>query len=221
MDVFTSSDLLRTKGYDAYVDYVEIKQHFSNPDFYWRRNKRKIKMESYLKRKDVKNFQHIVNKYKSASVWQEMMISSFICNQQYYVIDIAFPPDELLEFHYARMGVLNDLQNTFIRDIKRIDGYLYSRDKSFLDFIKPVVKSPDILTTSNITGISLETIAILDKYLCFTDIDTLSPIWNKQRLILKKYGLLLQLNEKLVKLAISNLFDRAVRRSAAETHRSE
>lgn len=207
MNIVNSSDFFKSKGYCAYVDYVEIKLHFSKPDFFWRKNKRNIRMDTYLKRKDVSNFQHIVHKYKRPEIWQEMMISSFICNQQYYIIDVAYPPDELAEFHNARMGVIEDLMGVFVRDIKKIEGYLFTRNKSFLEFIKPITKSPEILTSSNETGISLETIAIINNHLCFCDIETLSPIWNKQRMILKKYGMLLQLDEKLVKLAIKKLFE--------------
>mgnify|MGYP002507303813 CR=1 FL=1 len=94
MDIVNTEDLLKTSSFHAYVDYVGLKNHFKQPNYIWNSSvAKKMKIETFLKRKDSKMFSYVASKYKRQDDWRQMMISCFIMNQDCYVRDIVHQPE--------------------------------------------------------------------------------------------------------------------------------
>lgn len=206
MDELTK--LLINNTYLCFLDYVAIKLYFQDKlDWDVKGNPPvNIPMQSFYKRNDCKTFKGVVERHNSdRESWRQFFISLFIYDDTAYVRDALDYPDGLLNFHKIRMAMLESLYPVFKLDIGRIQSYLSIEKQDFMDFIKPRTASPDILTSSGATGISLETIALLDRVFAFTDIATVSPRWDVQRRKIKKYSLLLPFDWGKIKPALDDL----------------
>lgn len=203
------TDLLIRDSYYTYIDYIGIKTHFKSDSYHWKwqTENKKIKFETYLKRKDCKLFKQLADKYKTRDNWRQVMISSFLCNKDTYVYDLINLPDDIKDFHVEREENVKNLSSIFNIEIERIGKYLDRKNLPLDKYLNPVVESPLILTTAGQVNISLETISILDKVFSFTSVATESPIWEKRRQQIKKYSELLELPKPLILEKVEFLYN--------------
>lgn len=210
MNHLTSLDSFNRKCYYTWLHYVGFKQHFSHDDFNWNYDRDKlntISPDTFFKRSDVQNFARFVDTTPNMRDRQELMVSAFILNPNSYVIDIIAPSDSLREFHGMRMGVVSSLAYHLRTELDKIDDFLYNENLTLIESLKvsDLNPSPLIVKHSGNIGISLETLSALNNFFNYSRFESLSPLWNKNRLKIAKYGKLLKFDQTWMKSRIDTL----------------
>ena len=199
---------LDNNSFQTYIDYIGFKQYFNYWDFNWGvqyKTLNKITYETFLKRSDTILFRQLWNKYRNRKSIQQLFISAFILDPNFYIANIYNITDDLNDFHPLRMKSIKDLLLTFDKDCVNIKQYISYNDLKFLDLLKPNNMSPKILRSASQIPVNLETIAILDKAFKFSKINNESPIWEKHRKMIFKYSQLLNIHTDHLKVSINSL----------------
>lgn len=177
--------------FQTYIDYVFLKKHFCDDEFIWSEslNYKKMKYESFLKRRDISFFNSLYNRYKNRRDVVDHLVSCFLYDRNFWIGNAL--QDEYLMQHQNRMIRFGALERTFVDDCEKI---------VFNDQVHSIS-----LTTGNRSSIMelypsticLETLSILDHFTEFTRIwFPTNPLQKWRRLLVHKYSLLLRLNER-------------------------
>lgn len=176
--------------YFTWIDYLGIKLHFQNK-LDWQPGYRMPNWTetAFMKRNDVQAFAAFVDFVPSLRERQDRLISALIKNPTAHVTEAHHMPDDVYDFHIARLSNLRAFGYNFSKDIDTISDYCYA-NKTTLREMMLVNTSPLLLRCD----ICLETIVVLDKIYGFTNQESLSPLWEHNRIIIAQYGKLLNLN---------------------------
>jgi len=178
-------------AFQTYIDYIFLKRHFSDEQFIWSEsaNYKRMKLESFLKRRDVSFFNALHSLYKSRKPILEHLISCFLYDNNFWIGDAL--KDEYIMRHQNRMMRFGALERTFVDDCEKIAFNNQVDDISLITGIRSSIM--DLYPAT----ISLETLAILDHFTGFTRIwFPINPLQKWRRLIVYKYQFLLRLNER-------------------------
>lgn len=192
-----SQDSFNRRCYNTWLHYIGFKQHFNSFDFKWGFDKTKlgnISPNSFFSRKDVQSFAAFVDLVPNFADRQQMMVSAFIMDSNTYVTNIYQPSDELHEFHNSRISVISSLKYFLKQDVANIEEYLYNNPSLKLTDMLKIGDSehtPLIIKNADEIGVNLETLGIINNYFKFTRFESISPLWNRNRLRVDKYGQLL------------------------------
>lgn len=186
-------DVVRT-----YVFYIGMKQYFTHWKFNWSMTTNKMKKIGHLqfvKRPpgNRKHFYKVVEDIPDEGTRFEIITSAMIQTNNNSIADIAYPTVELADFHISRMKNLQKLNKLLVDDIDLLERYTLTYGTSLAELL--TIKNgaePGITMKAEAIGISLETMAALDTVYHYTENETLSPKWDRTRLILNKYGRLLE-----------------------------
>lgn len=194
--------------FQIYTDYIGFKQYFKSWEFNWGlhyKSLNNLTYETFLKRSDINLFRQLWKKYNNRERIQQLYISAFLIDPDYYIANMYNINDDLRDFHTIRMKTINDLLLTFDKDCVNIKQYLLYNDIKFLDLLKPEHMSPKLLRVSSKIPVNLESIAIIDKAFRFSKIQNESPIWEKHRKMIYKYSNLLNINVEYLKASLNSL----------------
>lgn len=185
-------------AFPTYVDYVFLKRHFADEKFIWSEsaNYRRMKIESFLKRKDVAFFVALHNHYRDRRQIVDHLISCFIFDSEFWIGNAL--KDEYIMRHQNRMMRFGALERTFVDDCEKIEEYLQDNDLNLDDLVLTSGARSRIMELYPGT-ISLETLAVLDHLSEFTRVwFPINPLQKWRRLIVYKYGYTLRLEERNV-----------------------
>jgi hypothetical protein len=154
-----------------------------------------MKLESFLKRRDVSFFHALYNHYKNRRSIIEHLVSCFLYDSDFWIGDAL--KDEYIMRHHNRMIRFGALERTFVVDCEKIEEWLKNHELSVSDVVLASgIKLPIIMELYPAT-ISLETLAILEHLTGFTrSWFPLNPLLKWRRLLIFKYRFLLHLNER-------------------------
>lgn len=184
-------------AFQTYIDYIFLKRHFSDEQFIWSEsaNYKRMKLESFLKRRDVSFFNALHSLYKSRKPILEHLISCFLYDNNFWIGDAL--KDEYIMRHQNRMMRFGALERTFVDDCEKIEEYLKDHELRLDDVVLTSgTKSPIIMDLYPAT-ISLETLAVLEHLSGFIlSWFPINPLQKWRRLLIFKYQFLLRLNER-------------------------
>jgi len=179
----------RLNEYNVYKDYVGIKTHFSEWNYYWSRNtdNSKLSFDTYQKRKDKELFKYFTGTRLSLV---ELMITHFIEDKDIYIRDIL---DKVyLDEHKNRLCRLGKLTYQTKIDIEKLTEYAEDNNITLKQLFLPGDNKPVISKLD----INLETLSILDIFFKFTKHSGNNPLWQEKCLLIHKYGKLLLIEDK-------------------------
>lgn len=177
-------------AFRLFVQYCKTKVHFNVWDYDIRRTSSKICIEAFEKRKDKDRF-YILNDYlKNPDVQDEYLISAFLRDTSAWIGEMI--DSDLIDEHMARMRRLNSIIHVFEKDAFKIQEFMEEEKMGIKEILTPKGRSPIIVSK---IGLQHETVSILDRFFNFSKFMNEDPLWEKQRLVLYKYRLLLNLSE--------------------------
>lgn len=196
--------------YLTWLHYVAFKQYFSSWEFEWNYDRvvlGNMTPQSFFKRKDVQAFALFVDTVDNLRQRQDIMVSAFIKNSESYVRDMTHMPDWLTDFHNSRMSVIYSLRHFVGKDLDNIEEYCYNEKISFVDILKvnETNLTPIIVKEAGLIGINLETLSLINNFFNYTRFESMSPLWNKNRLKIAKYGQLLDFDKAYLKTRFNHL----------------
>lgn len=178
-------------AFQTYIDYIFLKRHFSDEQFIWSEsaNYKRMKLESFLKRRDVSFFNALHSLYKSRKPILEHLISCFLYDNNFWIGDAL--KDEYIMRHQNRMMRFGALERTFVDDCEKI---VFNNQDHSISLTTGTHSSIMDLYPSTIC---LETLAILEYFTGFTrSWFPINPLQKWRRLLVHKYNFLLRLNER-------------------------
>ena len=195
--------------YFAWVDYLGLKMHFNN-SFDWEIGRAPMPSwtpDSFMARADIQAFAAFVDFVPSPRERVERLISTFIKNPQAHVTTAHHMPDDIAEFHTARMRVIGSLSYELQQDLDTLYEFCYYTKTAFIDLLSlgGDKHTPSIVSDVNRIGINLETLSVLDTLFGFTRFESVSPLWNKNRIMICQYGKLLKYDRQKAKQAVDKL----------------
>ena len=181
-------------GYQVYLCYLAMKQHFTNPkfDFFASGGKTNAKEETYKKRNDFWFFETIARKYTKEEI-QNYMLSSFIQAEdptKVWVGDIKRDGRTRYMVHQKQM---DSLTYEIGQDCDTVVNYLERYDCTFNRLFETQCSNnshPALLKLYIKKDISLETLLIYDQilgYISQWDKHLTDPLWEGISLKIKKY----------------------------------
>jgi|PlaIllAssembly_1097288.scaffolds.fasta_scaffold00009_29 hypothetical protein len=186
-------------AFQTYVDYVFLKRHFSDEKFIWSEtaNYKRMKLESFLKRRDVSFFNALYSAYKIRRPIVDHLISCFLYDSDFWIGNAL--KDEYIMRHQNRMMRFGALERTFLDDGEKIEEYLKDHELRMDALVLTSgIKSPIIMELYPAT-ISLETLAVLEHLTGFIGSwFPINPLQKWRRLIIHKYSYLLRFEERNV-----------------------
>lgn len=177
-------------AFQTYIDYIFLKRHFSDEQFIWSEsaNYKRMKLESFLKRRDVAFFNALHSLYKSRKPILEHLISCFLYDNNFWIGDAL--KDEYIMRHQNRMMRFGALERTFVDDCEKI---VFNQ----VNGISLTTGSHSSIMELYPSTICLETLSILEHFTGFTRIwFPINPLQKWRRLLVHKYNFLLRLNER-------------------------
>lgn len=186
-------------AFQVYIDYVFLKRHFSDEKFIWSEsaNYPRMKLESFLKRRDVTFFNLLYNRYKSRRGVVDHLVSCFLYDRDFWIGNAL--KDEYVMQHQNRMMRFGALERTFIDDCEKIEEYLESHDLSMDSLLLTSGTKPVIIMDLYPATISLETLAVLEHLTGFVGTwFPVNPLQKWRRLNIYKYSHILRLEERRI-----------------------
>lgn len=183
-------------AFRVFVDYVFLKRHFSDENFIWNEsaNYKRLKLESFQKRRDVSFFNALYHHYKDRRRIIDHLVSCFLYDSEFWIGNAL--KDEYIMRHHNRMFRFGALERTFVDDCEKIEEYMQDHTLNFGDLVLTSGSKSRIMELYPGT-ISLETLAVLDRLTEFTRVwFPINPLQKWRRLIIYKYGYLLRLEER-------------------------
>jgi hypothetical protein len=197
-------------AFQVFIDYVFLKRHFSDENFIWSEsaNYKRMKLESFLKRRDVSFFNALYSTYKTRRPIVDHLISCFLSDSDFWIGNAL--KDEYIMRHQNRMMRFGGLERTFLDDCEKIEEYLEDHELHLDDlFLTSGTKSLIIMELYPAT-ISLETLAVLEHLTEFTrSWFPINPLQKWRRFIIYKYQYLIRFEERNVD-KIQNVYQHLV-----------
>ena len=198
------------RAYNTYIQYVALKQHFNSWAFNWRLENRNLRNFDFItmnKRADSDLFYRFAEHLPDLYLRQQQMISVFLCNPNAHIFDIFELTDELAIYHKQRMSTLTKLTRILQKDLANIQTYIVQYGTNIAGLLKPEQYAPAPLLVTKVEelGLSLETLALLDRYFNFTRFKTVSPLWERNRLKICKYAMLINFDLVSLQPEVDNL----------------
>lgn len=181
------------EGAQTYIDYIGIKSHFNQPNFFWNKDYtyKKINEQNLRKRKDYRFFQRLEELCVDRQDVIDHLISYFVYNNDFWIGQFA--DFEYLEFHSRRMDLLDSLDVVFKKEMENLELVVSDYCIRF-DELLVIQPTKDPLLLNYMPILSFETIIIIDYFSGFTDIwFPINPLQKQRRMLFNKYGYLLDI----------------------------
>lgn len=167
--------------------YIGIKLHFNEPSFIYKDGFRSklITSKSMDKRNDIDFFIKVAERYHNDMyTLKQLMISHFKNNSDTYIRDIIEMKTDSA-FHVKRLGHIQGIDNLIQKDTNRLFDYIEINNLSIDDMIHNQNKDRPLIIKK--LRLSDEFLAVLDYHFSYLSQDTINPLWNKRKEILRKY----------------------------------
>lgn len=186
-------------AFQVYIDYVFLKRHFSDDKFIWSEsaNYPRMRLESFLKRRDVVFFNSLHNYYRNRRTTIDHLVSCLLYDRDFWIGNAL--KDEYIMQHQNRMMRFGALERTFVNDCEKIEEYLTDHELSMEGLLLTSGTKPVIIMELYPAKISLETLAVIEHLTGFTrSWFPINPLQKWRRLNIYKYQFLLRLNERRI-----------------------
>lgn len=150
-------------GYEVYLNYLNIKSHFSTDSFDATKYKNvSAKPSSYRKRNDKNFFEYLAHRFKDEEI-KPLFIANMIEGER-YIIDLVDDLDTTLKTYRSWKKRMNRLSYLFENDCKNIKSFMDEKNIPFNNIFKPNKnKYPIIMRLMMEHHISLESYILLEK----------------------------------------------------------
>jgi hypothetical protein len=179
------------KTQQVYHDYVSLKLHFNQPDYYGHTFSVNTKlMNINIKtRNDYLYFYQLGSYFKSRKAMNSYLLSGFIKNVDMWIGDFIIYSDDLIPLHQSRIKRCSNLIQVFDEDC----SIIHEKDSNLKTLLKTDKSAPPIMFIPNINK---ETLAVLDYFTNFTQYakDTLDISWKRDALSINKYKWFLKID---------------------------
>ena len=178
-------------GFDVYMTFLAMKQHFSNPkyDFFMYEGKVNAKESTYQQRNDFYFFESLAKKLTPIEI-KEYLLSNFVYADQPSKVWIGNIKRNGKEKWIQWQKQNQNLRYNFQQDLNTIVSLMGTKGCSFNDLFVCDGSHPQLLRLYIRKQISLETLIILDMVLKFMlrwDKRMDDPLWSSLSLKIKKY----------------------------------
>jgi len=194
--------------YLLWVDYLGLKMHF-NGTIDWELGRKPLPSwtaDAFLNRTDKQAFAAFVDFVPDPRERVQRLISTFIKDRTAHITTAHHMPDDIAEFHTARLAVVSALNYHLGQDLDTIAEYCYNTNTTLVELLSlGDSHTPAIVRNVNDIGINLESLSVLDQFFGFTRFESVSPLWNKNRLMIRQYGKLLKYDTDMVKHKLKSL----------------
>lgn len=193
-----------TTAYEAYKDYLALRNHFNSPGYDYFKYKGKVSgsVASFEKRKDRFFFEKLA-KHRDP---HGLMVANFINNPKTWVKDIAYSEDAFKTYE-AWVKKLQSLTYLVIEDAKKLNSNFDS------NFLVKNGEHPLILRLYLGEQITLETLVVLCNIVdCIKYWEKKmngDPIWEETSLKIKKYRPFVKYDAIKIKQKIIDIFQEA------------
>ncbi len=179
---------------DTFKDYVGVKLHFNSEKFIYSspRQLSKYSVQTLKKRKDVRQFIRLSEKFTTPEERLQFIISQFKYNKNAWVGDFFAPLAD--KIHDSRMKVVNSLDYYVAQDIDTIINK--HEGKSINDIIKVNHDRPQLYKDGIYKD---ETLSIIDSLYNF-DTESFNPLWSEKLLMFRKYNSYLHNDDLVAKI---------------------
>lgn len=194
--------------YLLWVDYLGLKMHFGGT-IDWELGRKPLPSwtpDAFLNRTDKQAFAAFVDLVPDPRERVQRLISTFIKDRTAHITTAHYMPDDIAEFHTARLAVVSALNYHLGQDLDTIAEYCYNNDTTLVELLSlGNSHTPAIVRYVNEIGINLESLSVLDRFFGFTRFESISPLWNKNRVMICQYGKLLKYDADMVKHKLKSL----------------
>lgn len=201
-----SNKLLTEKQFEAFRDYIAVKAHFNDWKFDCTRMGTSTRAASLRKRNDDRHFLNLCKEHPNKNTRQAFLTSCFLHDKRMWVGDMF--REELKDIHRARMRRFNSTLYTLKNDAENLSDYMHAKGLTLKEMLLTKGMKPLIIAKRRVIegGITLETLAVLDKLFNFTRFGTEDLHWEETRLQIHKYGMLIKIdNAERIKKIINKL----------------
>ena len=175
-------------GYDAYILWLAVKQHFSRPsyDFFKYCGKVNAPRATFEKRNDRKFFYRLSTVYKKEL--RDFYVSIYAQDGNLDVWAGEFLEDKYKEGYIQWKKRKESLKRTFQQDVKTIAQIMESSDLSFKDVLVSRNGNLPAIVQLEREHICPETLVIVNRMTNFLDKYCVHPLWEDVNLRLTKYN---------------------------------
>lgn len=175
-------------GYDAYILWLAVKQHFSRPsyDFFKYCGKVNAPRATFEKRNDRKFFYRLSTVYKKEL--RDFYVSIYAQDGNLDVWAGEFLEDKYKEGYIQWKKRKESLKRTFQQDVKTIAQFMESSDLSFKDVLVSRNGNLPAIVQLEREHICPETLVIVNRMTNFLDKYCVHPLWEDVNLRLTKYN---------------------------------
>lgn len=201
-----SDRFLDERNVKAFRDYVRLKLHFNDWKFDCRQDRIRANLYTLLKRDDSPYFYSLFKEYPDRRERHAFLTSCFLYDKHTWVGDMF--REELKEIHRVRMRRFNSTLYTLKNDAENLSDYMRAKGLTLKEMLLTKGLKPLIIAKRRVIegGITLETLAVLDKLFNFTRFGTEDLHWEETRLQIHKYGMLIKIdNAERIKKIINKL----------------
>lgn len=186
--------MLDYNPYQIFKDYIFLKQHFKQWDFFWGENSSyKVSVESFKNRKDLHFFKKLYKEYNTRNDCIQHLISGLLFNKDIWIGGLF--DEDVVSYHYSRMKTFNQIDLVFVQDCEKIEDFLKKQDvNSENAFLTKGTKDCIVLEVKNI---SLETLTLFHHFNQWALYwFPLHPLKKERRFQIYKYQSQLQINSR-------------------------
>ncbi len=186
-------------GYKAFVMYVALKAHFTNPKYNYFKNRGQTtaNFDSFSKRSDKYYFEKLAEKYPTKERCLGFLVCNLLLDKDFYIGDFR---NRLTEKKYKEwVGRLDSLLYIFETDLRKVQNESEQTDTTFRNFFR--IKSGH--TTSRFLEMTLEGVTTLETYVLvdnllglteYYDGKIIDPLYEDFAFKVKKYSPFIQLD---------------------------
>ena len=192
------------QGYNAYITYLAIKQHFTSPeyDFIKYNGKVRASQDSFLKRRDKFFFAKLQKKFKREELIY-FFVSNFVYNNNVWSGNLVSDNSESVYNNYKKK--IQSLSYNFEQECMTLVEYDFNSLFTVEEYSHPL-----LLRKMMQKKISVETVIIMNEVLNFIKkweiiIDD-DLIWPKQKLIIDKYRPFMSFDKQKYRKIMKNIF---------------
>jgi hypothetical protein len=184
-------------GFQAFVDYVGLKIHFSDSKFIWHPGqKRRIRQATFEKRSDCAFFVKLERDHRIRESWIEAIVSGFIYDPDLWVGQLF--EDEVSDHHKDRMRRVAGLESIFAQDCDKIHFYMFDEGISLQNLLLTSPEKDPIIISLHVKKlICLETLVLLHHLNPWVSKwSPINPLQVQRRILIQQYHHLLHLADR-------------------------
>ena len=169
---------------DTFKDYVGIKAHFNEKDFYYSPNHYRFSrytVQTIKKRNDCAMIVRFAERFQSDPEGRvEFLVSQFKNDKNAWIGN--FSTETAKSIHNKRMKIIQSFDTLLDKDVETIVNY-YQGEKSLDEILKVNFDRPLIYKELNLTD---EILSLVDKIYPFEN-NSMNPLWSEKLSMFRKY----------------------------------